>query len=446
MTFIKRVFDNYQSAYSLTTYSFAVQFTNKLTSMLNSKRILLASFTALMAVGCSRNEQLVVSPDIASNTNTSSARTGSDVPRYDPVIDGLAKVLAQSLNNAQVRRFVKNEALKKFDGDYDILLQKVANSTVGIKTIKEVLNSTAGTSFNFDEAIRKIPLLNIAVPIGIENWKEDSFMPLVVSFPDIQDESKLDRVKAYNSSGKEVWIDAKNLPEQPIIVIGINERTQVGGDGKVVLRKDIAQVSRDASGRISTVQPQNTAKARSAAGCTYADGQYIYAKYFFSDDVGRWESRLKGLPEITMRVYAPSNSTNFSSLGEIRNVSQMEEPAIRHAERWYGPLTYAPSGTSIVAWSNSVYGKTLLFNFVEVDGGSSTVAVTIGAGFKVTIPGIGEATRNLSVTFDIANNDENIGQLAVDQCQAPPQAPHPFSEGQPYYDVNGTAFGVVLGN
>ncbi|RAI72856.1 hypothetical protein HMF3257_38750 [Spirosoma telluris] len=130
----------------------------------------------------------------------------------------------------------------------------------------------------------------------------------------------------------------------------------------------------------------------------------------------------------------------------------MEEPAVRldgtfpwSDDKWFGSLTNLPSGTSIVAWTNSIFSKTLLFNFVEIDGGTSPVNVTIGGSFKVTVPAIGEVTRSLSVTFDIANNDDNIGQLVVDQCQAPPQSGNSLTNGQPFYDVN-TNFFVVLGN
>lgn len=189
-----------------------------------------------------------------------------------------------------------------------------------------------------------------------------------------------------------------------------------------------------------------------STNCTYTDNQNLYAKWFSSDNISRWESRLKGLPEITMRVFAPSTATNFATLGEIRRVDEMEEPALRlngpwpwSNDAWFGPLTNLPNGISIVNWNSASFSKTLLFSFVEIDGGTSTIPVTISGNFKLTIPGVGESTRGLSVTFDIANNDDEIGKMVVDQCASPPQSGISLTNNQPFYDIN-TNFFVVLGN
>ncbi|WP_158552691.1 DUF3103 family protein [Spirosoma telluris] len=240
----------------------------------------------IILVSCSKES-------VIDTSKYGSARIDGGVARYDPFIEKLAKTLAKSLKKSEVRKFIKKEALKKFDGDYDILFSTIVNQSINSRKVKDVLRDMDNEPFNSDEVISKLPLINIAVPVGIEKWQEESFTPVVVAFPDIQDESKLDRVKAYNSEGKEIWLNTKDLPDEPIVVVSLNERMILDQNGKVVKRKDLLAINRPADGPTTNLLPGEDPGSGSGNSCTYTDGQYLYAKWFASDKIDRWESRLK---------------------------------------------------------------------------------------------------------------------------------------------------------
>lgn len=72
---------------------------------------------------------------------------------YDPMLEEVAKAVAGSLNEVSMRIFIKDEALKKFDGDYDILYRNVQNKIVNGQSVKSIFSTSARNN-----ASREIPL------------------------------------------------------------------------------------------------------------------------------------------------------------------------------------------------------------------------------------------------------------------------------------------------
>jgi hypothetical protein len=138
-----------------------------------------------------------------------------------------AKLLASAINGKEVRKFIKDEANKKFDGDFDILVSKVLDSKIGQVNFKENVeqSSSFGASKGkeiFEKAIKN-PKLNISVPIQIEKWDESKQQLLVaIAVGYIDGETKF--VKAFDSKGRLYLIDATKEPDVPVIVVGNNER------------------------------------------------------------------------------------------------------------------------------------------------------------------------------------------------------------------------------
>ena len=164
---------------------------------------------------------------------------------------------AEALSNALIankdlRRLVKEEALKKFDKDYDVLYLSVKNKSLipteyleksNTKTSKSVLQKSAN-ALTFREALlpfftseaelieieQKLPLLTIFVPelplgaFSAETW-------------DINDESQIpdvalrlnnsNDVPAIDKDGNKYVIEAELTPGFPIVVIKENERVRI---------------------------------------------------------------------------------------------------------------------------------------------------------------------------------------------------------------------------
>ncbi len=99
-------------------------------------------------------------------------------------------------------------------------------------------------------------------------------------------------------------------------------------------------------------------------GCHYQDDAYLSINGMkFTDNWGsKYEGWPAGAPEIDVRVFAPSSTTNFSSLGEIRFIDNAEPNRRRDINNnWWGQQF------TVVYWDKESYSETLLFDFTEDD-------------------------------------------------------------------------------
>ena len=351
------------------------------------------------------------------------------------------------MGDESVRTLIKTEALKKFDGDFDILYQNIKDRQVGGKTMNAVLNengSRSGASRKIPIAhlAAQMPLLNISVPVNIEKWNTGSFEPLVVVQSNVKDESKLKLIKAYDKTGKVHWLDAQKAPDFPVIVVGFNERNEIV-NGKVTMKEALifgTEKSGTDTPVVNNVQPidggggsgggGSGGGGSGGGGCSYADNQWLYLKGMSSPDISQYESWAKGAPEITMRVFAPNNG-NFSSIGEICAVHEMEfgSRSDINDNNWWN------INQSIVYWNPNTFGSTFVFAFLEIDGGGETQTYTISDSFKKP----DGTTFSASATFTYKNDDDLIGTKAIDKCGLAPQG------NGTYYDI-GSNFNIKLGN
>lgn len=140
--------------------------------------------------------------------------------------------------NSDFRKLIKNEANIQFDGDYDILLhsftKKRINNAKNSKTVMDLLceniseetlirKSKSGKNI-IEELQKKYPLLQISVPVNIEKWITDNYVPLITFLPENYDEKTHKEITAYDQYGKKYAISTIEKPTEPVIVIGMNER------------------------------------------------------------------------------------------------------------------------------------------------------------------------------------------------------------------------------
>lgn len=154
--------------------------------------------------------------------------------------------------NKDVRRLVKEEALKQFDKDYDVLYALVKNQsltpteylkTSSNKTSKNLLQKSANATtlreailpfFNSEaellEIEQKLPLLTIFVPeLPLDSFSAESW--------DINDEEQIpdvalrldnsNDVPVVGKDGEKYVIEAELSPGFPIVVIKDNERVRL---------------------------------------------------------------------------------------------------------------------------------------------------------------------------------------------------------------------------
>ncbi len=149
------------------------------------------------------------------------------------------KVLVQALKEDQgLRNFVKVEALKKFNKDYDVLYHIVKDMPLNSSIQKNHKASTYTTFrsvllnyFNSESELiqieNQLPLLTIFVPklpensFSAENWNvADSVnSPAVALCMDSEND-----VPIFFNDGKSILLDAKYIPNLPVVVLKDSER------------------------------------------------------------------------------------------------------------------------------------------------------------------------------------------------------------------------------
>jgi hypothetical protein len=172
------------------------------------------------------------------------------------LIEDYALLIASSLGDNELRSIIKEEAIIKFDGDYDILTSKLENRVLLKKNIqvKDILVTTSSmsslksgklTGKDYLEKIRKaFPNLQVSVPVHCEDWDTENYIPLVVFLPYDFDESKTNFVFAYDSIGKKHKLSLEEEPDEPVIVVGISER--IDRDGKRIgMESDFNEIITD---------------------------------------------------------------------------------------------------------------------------------------------------------------------------------------------------------
>lgn len=137
-----------------------------------------------------------------------------------------ARILSAAVSDSKdVREFLKAEALKKFDKNYDILYLAVKDEMVGDKTFRQVLASYASEEA-VDSIEANVPLLNIYLTrtafldIYPEDLDiEDKFTPVAVE--------EKDSVAFFCEGVKEFSLAKGEIPDCHVFVVGENSRVVV---------------------------------------------------------------------------------------------------------------------------------------------------------------------------------------------------------------------------
>jgi Protein of unknown function (DUF3103) len=285
-----------------------------------------------------------------------------------------AKMLALSLKDKNMRKFLKDEASKKFDGDYDILVAKVQDNLISGAKFGEHLKKNEKKANSYVEVLKN-EKLNISIPIEIEKWDLNKQVLVAVALG--ANEKTTQNLKAFDSNGKIYLINAKTDPNQPVIVIGNNER-------------------------IGFVSSKNTIKKGRTSG------YFETVSYAKVKDLSAIEKWWNGGPEIKFdgAVYFDGSFTIQSAYNDkywrpSRSGSTSGENLNLQLFQWFFDTYQGPAYHAQV--------------FEEDDSNStSTFSVGVTAGKKDTITG----TANYTYTYKAAS-ERMVGELLSYNGQSP---------------------------
>lgn len=147
-------------------------------------------------------------------------------PEINIMLNDIAKNIAENLDNVELRKLLKSNALLKKDGDFDIILSSLVNENSRFLQ----LISTDDISFRgrLEKYILAYPKLNISIPINIEKWDVEKHKILVTAL----DHHNQDYLICYGKGKIKALINHNVNPDQPVIVVGFNERIELTNDKK----------------------------------------------------------------------------------------------------------------------------------------------------------------------------------------------------------------------
>lgn len=185
------------------------------------KKLLLIFASAFLMFACTQEEGVL--PENEGETpQVENLTTAEAQIRF-------AKLLSKAASgSAEVRRFLKEEAVKQFDNDYDVFYPMVKNKIVSDgKTFRDVLLSYCDDPKELVEVERSQLLLNILIPdltlvwdFNADLWNTDNEEIVVMCRDDVND-TMFERGEAIGQVAK------GDIPGFPCLVVKNNERVRV---------------------------------------------------------------------------------------------------------------------------------------------------------------------------------------------------------------------------
>ena len=325
----------------------------------------------------------VIIPATATLIDERSGRLTAET--LSPETEEFAKMLAASLNDKELRRFVKTEVGKRFDDDYDFLLSKAALLKVGDSDFSSKLKNGFVLGRNKGEEIFRTvaqnPRLHVAVPIAFEKWDDARQLPLVAVAVGAR-ERETNYLKAFDANGKVYLIDANKEPDLPVIVLGNNERADANGEYK---------------------RPLNLPSSGRALGHT--SGVYEKITWIKCPNLDEIESWYRGRPEL--RFDGVVYNDNFSAA--FQAFSKMEYPPARHNASNGYTLSAHTDILNLFIWNfEQNHGPDYYVQAWELDEQGTTLKLTVGVsvGQKDAVSG----TASFELTYR-AEDKRLAGQL-----------------------------------
>lgn len=172
-----------------------------------------------------------VSPSAGSSL-ASRLAAGTDA-QINQTLDEVARTLASAVTSAPLRQTLHDEVAKRFDGDEEALWSTLADEPA---FARPVARATARGKTSYRQAREQVtdlgsdlPQMQVAIPVHFNEWDPATEQPLVAYFPQGVDDLSVKTITAYDASGRSVQLDAQTAPTQPVIVVGLNERTDAIG-------------------------------------------------------------------------------------------------------------------------------------------------------------------------------------------------------------------------
>ncbi len=366
----------------------------------------------------------------------------------------IARQLSMQLSNRDVRHFIKNRVLEKFDGDYNFLLALHYNDLISDKRSFKSLFENEFERNSLEEIIQSDPLLQIAMPSlsdkSAQKWDAENDIPLVVYRPPDIDLATTDNLVAFRNGSPELF-SLKEEPDKLVLVISHNERTLVVPAGSDP-GKAFNGFARNEC--IESVRAQGTYNSltyflkEALYQCYYEAGDEpattdgcdrdLYpgkdhvtrAKFTTMNYMREAEHYLDGNPEIYFIVtLASKNPSGFASLRKSfpsNDRSEWKNCGLFSCEpEWHEKLQ------PVFIWDKEVFGNLVRYDWFEEDFSTGKIDITLGLTSKFE-----NLTVSGNVKITISKKDYFLDQDFVNYCDRARGGGTDYNTGKFYFTIN----------
>ncbi|GGE96734.1 hypothetical protein GCM10010984_12830 [Chishuiella changwenlii] len=186
------------------------------------KKLILLLTTLSFLYSCKNDDEF-------NKENSDVKNYGKNLSQKDELKQEFSKALAKALaNNVELRKFIKEEALKMFDNDYDILYQIVKDEKIGDSSFRDIVLEYYDKKENLNILEQYYPTLTIFVPelplntFSAKKWNAENEIPLVAyTLIGVYD------IPIVDSTGEITFLKGEYIPSFPVVVVKENERVRV---------------------------------------------------------------------------------------------------------------------------------------------------------------------------------------------------------------------------
>ena len=278
----------------------------------------------------------------------------------------LTDIFLDATSSESFRKELKSEALTEYYDDYLLKQSTLKSGKADNQIIKLLKHYLKDLDFDkLQKLVDKIPNYEVSVPVNAEEWDEENYQPLIAFIPSDFNEKIHKKIKAFDNTGKTVWLNTELDPELPVILIRPKE--------------DID---------LSKYVPDNGINLKSSR----INGANEFIKQIGTDNISAVESWITG-PRCEIKVITIASKTKSIISTDYFN------PKRREIKNRYKTVNH-----KVDIWNTDIYGQYWTMQWFEEDGGNTT---TVYVNYKM------ENGLTASISYTIKDKDDDLGLKTV---------------------------------
>ena len=395
-----------------------------------------------------------------------NSKKDDELIENEPVVNDcktiqLAEIIAKSLKNENISKFIQEEATKEFDGDNNIVLtlaynKKIQTNNGSLKNkttfLEALVNSTTSsvksseldysrieTTELFRELEKEHPLMQISIPdVYLDEANPIDFSkitPHVVVLPKNYDETTTKTLTAIDNDGNSYTIDAAVPPIDPVLVIRENERL-------IAVPKEDLKLKRLAADLImydciveKKLEPDfetdrhNYYYREKLHDCNHgnfngnlpitpivhkydrdknnAQDNLLKARFVSKSALRSVESWVLGKPEVKLVVVFASNSSGGKSFGTL--TKYLGKKGWYHRKWFKFKMDTKTLNLPILQWDKETFGDAMKYTFIEEDHSWSEKDLTVNFSSKID----NNKTITVNTKIKVGKQDKEMGEALI---------------------------------